>query len=346
MKIMDKIIKQAMYLTSSKVKDKHIDAFFRYHSWSRLRNLIRVETGKFFKKSSGFGYPYVLTVEPTNICNLSCTLCPTGQGLAGRPKRHMNLEAFDKLLNEVKPYVYLMNFQTWGEPMLGRNTIPMVRHAHDARIFTAIQTNGNYPSRLNRGLVEAGLDHISFAVDGSTQALYESYRVGGNLEMLCANIKALQEIKRETGSRKPFVEIIFLVFKHTQHDLEGIRALAEKLDVDGLLIRAANSPGNEENRRKYYTWNKKKGFCSRFWYIAIISNDGGIVPCCNFFDKKKDFDNVFEASSFLEAWENEDYVRYRKAVLAGKPEDLPQTCKECKIYKEDVLYDHIWGSRE
>jgi len=32
------------------------------------------------------GLPYIIKIEPTNICNTTCQLCPTGLGVPGRTK--------------------------------------------------------------------------------------------------------------------------------------------------------------------------------------------------------------------------------------------------------------------
>ena len=37
------------------------------------------------------GYPYWLTVDPTNICNLECRFCPTGQKRETRPQKIMDM---------------------------------------------------------------------------------------------------------------------------------------------------------------------------------------------------------------------------------------------------------------
>ena len=40
------------------------------------------------------GRPIHVTIEPTNICNLRCPVCETGEGTLGRRGGHMELDAF------------------------------------------------------------------------------------------------------------------------------------------------------------------------------------------------------------------------------------------------------------
>ena len=41
------------------------------------------------------GYPYWLTVDPTNICNLECRFCPTGQKRGSRPQKIMDMNQWE-----------------------------------------------------------------------------------------------------------------------------------------------------------------------------------------------------------------------------------------------------------
>ena len=331
MNAVDALLKKLMYAAGSRVKSKHVQAFVRYNSATKLRNLLRVELAIRRGETQGFGFPYILTVEPTNICNIACPLCPTGRGLVGREKQTLSFEGYRRIVDEIGRYVYLVNLQNWGEPLLNPETVDMVRYSHERRIFTTLSTNGNYAPRLNEKLVDAHLDHVTFAIDGSTQETYEQYRVGGRLDRALANLRDLLAARARRGARHPFVELQFLVFDHNRDDVPAIQKLARGIGVDGLLVRAANGPDNEENRRHFYTWDNEKGFCPRFWYTATISSDGGLTPCCNYFDAADDFGNVFE-TGFAAAWNGERYRRNRGHVSDREVAKLTPICRSCKIY--------------
>ncbi|HEU4557803.1 MAG TPA: SPASM domain-containing protein, partial [Longimicrobium sp.] len=107
--------------------------------------------------------------------------------------------------------------------------------------------------------------------------------------------------------------------------------MAREWGVDGLLVRAAVSPGNEENRRRFYVWDNQRGFCRRFWYTASINSDGGVTPCCNFFYRQNDMGNA-AGTSFTEVWNGPAYRANRRAVATRDHAALHATCKACKIY--------------
>jgi len=331
---LDFIMKRLMYRLNTSIKTKHVSAFLKYNSIKKLKNLINVESGILLGKEKNFGYPYLLTVEPTNICNLKCPECFTGKGLAGRKKGFMPFADFKKVIDEIGKYLYIINFYNWGEPFLSKDIFNMIKYANKNRIYTSISTNGNYNTELNENILDSNLDHIIFALDGSNKEIYEKYRKGGNFGLIIRNIKDLIKKRGKKKFKKPFIEIQFLVFQHNKEDVENIKKLARKLKVDGLMIRAGNASNNKKIKEKYYTWGNKKGFCRRFWYCAIINCDGSLVPCCNFLYKKDDFGNVFE-SGFKEVWNNEIYQQNRKAIIEANIKNLNKVCKNCYKYHEN-----------
>ena len=58
---------------------------------------------KLIKKQIVWGYPVYLMVEPTNICNLKCPMCPSGNGTMTRQLGELDYESFKKLLDEKFP---------------------------------------------------------------------------------------------------------------------------------------------------------------------------------------------------------------------------------------------------
>jgi radical SAM protein with 4Fe4S-binding SPASM domain len=296
-----------------------------------MLNLLNVEASILLGKTKGVGYPYLLTIEPTNFCNLKCPLCKTGAGKIKREKKLLKFEEAKKIIDEIGKYVYIVNLYNWGEPLLNEEIFKIIKYLHKKNIYVSVNTNGNYPLNLNQKIIDSELDGITFALDGSTKEVYEEYRIKGSFDQVIKNIKDLAE-KKKKKPKTPFIEIQFLVFNHNKKDIENIKKLSEELGADGLIIRAAFAPDNKKNRQDYYTWDSKKGFCRRFWYCATINCDGSIVPCCNFFKEKDDLGNVL-LHGFKKEWDNEEYQKAREAIIKNKM--LPDACKQCKKYSSE-----------
>lgn len=78
--------------------------------------------------------PYALYIEPTNVCNLKCTFCPTGDSQllksVGRPKGFMLMDLFRKIVQDIKEFaapLRVVHFYKDGEPLLARPFPGMVR---------------------------------------------------------------------------------------------------------------------------------------------------------------------------------------------------------------------------
>ena len=53
--------------------------------------------------------------------------------------------------------------------------------------------------------VESGLDRLIISIDGTTQEVYQQYRVGGNLEKVLQGASNIVKWKKELKSKTPFV---------------------------------------------------------------------------------------------------------------------------------------------
>src|SRR5512134_2551236 len=95
----------------------------------RLANLYlsRYETLRL--KTKLRSYPIKLTVEPSNLCNLRCPACFTGDGQVGRKSGAMPLPIYRKLLAEIGDYLFQIEFTNWGEPLLSKDFCTMVTEA-------------------------------------------------------------------------------------------------------------------------------------------------------------------------------------------------------------------------
>jgi len=74
-------------------------------------------------------FPPALMLEPTNICNLHCPLCPSGNGTLQRPKGMMPLALFAKIIEEVQSKIGMLILWNQGEPFLNSNFYAMLELA-------------------------------------------------------------------------------------------------------------------------------------------------------------------------------------------------------------------------
>ena len=70
----------------------------------RVINLVKIGLSmglsRISRRQIVWGYPLILMVEPTNICNLKCPMCPSGNGTMKRPLGKLDFENYKKLIDD------------------------------------------------------------------------------------------------------------------------------------------------------------------------------------------------------------------------------------------------------
>jgi len=332
-----------------------IKSLFIFHAvysprrlWNYLIAVVSMHISKILRKPVVWGYPPILMVEPTNICNLRCPMCPSGNGEMRREKGQLDLNNFKSLMNDLGRYIYQVQFWNQGEPFLNKDFLEFVKYAKSKGVVTQTSTNGHFIRDANAAemLVKSGLDQIIFSLDGTNKESYEKYRVGGDFKLVMDSLGRLSNAKRKLKSRIPLIQLQFLVFKHNQDEIEQLIELAKKHRVNRISFKSAqvysvdqaqeflpDDPDFMRYEIKTDELHLKGGvpnWCSRLWLNSTVNWDGSVSPCC--FDKDAEFafDNYFTGTSnFKTIWKNAKYQNFRKQVLDNRQAiDICYNCTE------------------
>ena len=203
-------------------------------TFRRCWNALKVYGSYFLSRISGkpiqWGLPISVSFEPTTSCNLRCPECPSGLRAFTRPTGMLETGFFKKTIDEIHRELIYLIFYFQGEPYLNPGFLEMVRYAADKKIYTATSTNAHYLTEENaRKTVESGLDRLIISIDGTTQEVYEQYRVGGNLEKVIEGARQIVKWKKELKSTTPFIVFQFLVVKPNEHQVKKSKRLEKKL---------------------------------------------------------------------------------------------------------------------
>jgi len=292
--------------------------------------------------------PVRLWIEPTNICNLRCIMCPTGQGRMHNPGR-MSLDLYRKIIDETATFAIDINLFGRGEAFLHPDLPEFVKYAHDKGLNTRLETNATVLTPVkSEEVIRAGLDLISFSFDGYTKGVYESIRRGADFEKTLGNIIQFLNIKKTLRSRKPYVSIQFI---RTPKFLEG----ASKTSKRHFKLRFRDLPLNtyryvtphrytgeiaEEVTGTRYGYMRKEqrgGMLTRLmytpcpypWFGMHILWNGIVAPCCMDFHSRYVLGNVSE-SSLREMWNGEAMRVLRGKIGSGNFGDMP-LCTRCDM---------------
>jgi radical SAM protein with 4Fe4S-binding SPASM domain len=344
---------------SIKLLPKTIGQYYKTLTPRRAWNAAKVATSyvlsNLFHRDIRLGRPFVLMVEPTNLCNLKCPLCPSGNGGLTRPRGIMELDAFRRILDEQADDLLLLMLWNQGEPFINSNLIEMIRLARARNVTTITSTNVHYLKTKEdaRAIVESGLDEIILSMDGATPETYVEYRVGGNFERVMEGIRLLTEAKRELNSATPVTHMQFIIMKHNEAEIDAARQLARDLQVDRLSLKTVQVyteeeaqrylPEDESRSRYQYNGNglqtkaKVRNSCRHIWYSTVVNWNGAVSPCC--FDKDVHYGlgNALNGGTFDDVWTGEKYSDFRNAILKDRA-SVP-ICNNCSEGLKGLFYD-------
>ena len=336
----------------------------KYHNLRRLWNRVKARQDSILRRDNVRSYPSFLIVEPCNICNLKCPLCPTGQNLPVE-RGTMKMETFTRIIDQLHRYVRHLNLFYLGEPLLCKELPQMIKYAHKHKIKVSVSSNLNILDvKMAEQLVESQLDHFIVSLDGTCQGTYAIYRIGGDYDTVIKHIKQLIKIKGKMKSDYPRILIQFVIFRHNQEEIPEVKKLAKSLGVDiffrqGALGGKGQSPPLTKDKqlaKKWLTQTKKyqteydyfsdkpylrNGACGYLWNVATINWDGSVLPCCWIYDNEHSFGNIME-QDFEDIWNNV-YFRSSRKLFSNKSEPLlsetdtqETVCYQCKMYKHHL----------
>jgi hypothetical protein len=178
--------------------------------------------------------PTLALIEPTNLCNLRCPVCETGNRSLGRKKAMMSLSEFHTIVDRLPSTIREVCLHINGESFLNSDIYSMIQYASQKGLRTFLDTNGLLmdPERV----VISGLDHITVCLDGDSRESYSLYRVGGDFERLVKNIRGLVEARKKTGASKPRITLKVIAMRHTDGLIDNLPQVTRDLGADDYLI--------------------------------------------------------------------------------------------------------------
>jgi radical SAM protein with 4Fe4S-binding SPASM domain len=331
------------------LKVRRLFYLINYMSISKIVNLLKLIITYLFSFSElklfQNIYPHFISIEAANFCNLHCPECPVGNGKKPKiGKAVFDHTLYEKIIDELAPALQHVILYFQGEPFLHNQLTGLIHYAHKANIYTSTSTNGQFLNKITAGnLVLSGLDKLIISIDGTTQQVYETYRVGSNLQNAIDGINCILEAKKELKSITPMVEIQFLVLKTNEHQMNDMKQLAKSLKVDKLTFKTAQlndfENGNElltsisrfaryrkANDGKYIIKGRQPNHCWRMRSGAVINVQGEVLPCC--FDKFSEysFGNMND-KNFLECWQSKEALDFRSEIKNNRRQfDMCRNC--------------------
>ncbi|MCG2712336.1 MAG: radical SAM protein [Candidatus Omnitrophica bacterium] len=318
---------------------KYMSLFIAGFSIRKITNFCKVMLSYFLRKTKVSGLPFLLQIEPTNRCDLRCSLCLTGAGKLKRSRGDMSFKQFKNIVSQLQAGLIYIVLYNLGEPLLNPDIYQMIKYAKKKRIFTRLSTNANFSDRAHiKSILTSGLDELVISLDCASEETYRAYKKSTDFCRVLDNVSLL--IKERGQRLKPFINLQFLLMGSTEQEIDEFKKLIKDLGVDKGLIKKVRVdyfaekpeygllPENKKFHRDIYRGKGKKNPCVRPWISTLVLWDGVVVPCC--FDMEGDFilGNV-KGGKITRIWNDKEYMNLRHKIASKS--NSAELCRQCSL---------------
>jgi radical SAM protein with 4Fe4S-binding SPASM domain len=309
---------------------------------AKIKTRIQLENRESLKDAIPLRTPWVIFVDPSDVCNFKCIFCPNYDignlvDKTSRPLSIMSFELYKKIIDDIyefeKPIKVLRLYKD-GEPLLNPRFADMVKYAKDSGCCEKIDTTTNgsclNPKR-NIEIIEAGLDKINISIEGINEKQYfdfSGYRIDfenfvSNIEHFYNNRKQCEMFIKINGDnmseedKDKFFNIFGditdgIAIEHTMNcwnnfEMKGMKQ-NEKVGVYGQPI-------------------KEVKVCPYIFYSFSINSDGRVSICFLDWNMKQIIGDV-KKQSLKDIWNGDRLHEYRMDFLNYKRKEYP-ICKNC-----------------
>jgi radical SAM protein with 4Fe4S-binding SPASM domain len=305
--------------------------------------------------------PTTVNIEPTNRCNLNCSMCVRRfWDRDANPLGDMTFEFFEKhILGQLKPY-QLVNLQCVGESLLNKDFLKMLAACKKIGCMATFTTNGVILRKHANDIVSHGADEICVSVDGiETMKKWRYIDVGKVFD----GIDAVNEAKRRQNRRAPLVTVNCVVTRDSLIELaEMMEILGQKGVARVTLIHLVAYEASQVEQSVIPAYAEAEKVFDKVQAIArkhrielllppapgsrfkclqpfrslFINWDGDVRPCCMSTINEKGallVGNVTK-SSLPRLWNSSYMHQLRRALNSER--NLPDMCIHCPMRSCDL----------
>lgn len=320
---------------------RYLRSYLKHTTPKKVFNAVRVELAYRFNNSNVDKLsPYFLFWDVATTCNLRCPLCQTGQRRNMDREQRMSLENYTKAIQPVKDFLFTVNLYNWAEPFLNREIYDIIEFNTKSNIGSYVSSNLNLNIDAER-LVKSGLEHLIVSADGIQQEVYEKYRVGGRIDKVVENVKAIVAAKKKFKSKYPTIEWQCLVNQYNMDSMNETEKFAKEIGVNEVRFANLNLYSSTDPERDSKEWLPQSGPYSYFneetvkhsgirkpcfwlWRGAVVGADGAILPCCLY--DIPGWGNAID-KDFLKQWRSGFFKKGRDLSNSKKAD--PGNCSVC-----------------
>ncbi len=276
-----------------------------------------------------------LNVEPTNICNLACPVCPhgaSGDAARGRPRGYMQMETLAEIFAQCAGRTKRIALYMHGEPFLHPQIADMIEAAAAAGIRVDLSSNGLAIVSETWSRVLAARPHrLMLSMDLLSAESYRFFRGADRHADACRKLKALAHLAAEQGMDR-------VTELRTMYGGESAREIREFLErwtgVPGIgsiqVTHAFPWPGMlDPEILRHRLDGSPSACCAQIWSPLSVYWDGRVTQCSYDYDGLGVIGDVREHT--LDEMRNSPAAcRFRRMHIFGRAARSP-LCAHCLL---------------
>jgi radical SAM protein with 4Fe4S-binding SPASM domain len=189
----------------------------------------------------------ILRMDITNICNLDCVGCALidNRKALGEPAASMKVDTFEKIANEVFPYLFELALSCEAEPILhpqfGRIMgIISEKTEKNSRLPVRMTTNATLltPAKLD-AIFDSGMFALNISIDGFEPQTFSRLRKNGEISTVFEAMDEIVRRKTALGRQSldtPRLSINYTVMKSNLHELIPLIEHSRRWGIEDFTV--------------------------------------------------------------------------------------------------------------
>mgnify|MGYP001413980397 CR=1 FL=1 len=195
----------------------------------KLENLARADACSSNGVVEVDALPCKLTLQTTDVCNLSCPHCQIPRQ---HKKHHMSAAWLEILADTLFPFLIELHPTNLGEPFAWPHFHRLCCLMDEFGVVLDLTTNGTYLSRERVEWISPIAREIKISFDGATAPTFERFRLGASFEDVCGNVRGLVDRLRKVATRNALVTLQMTLMKDNFRELPRLIHLAHELGAN------------------------------------------------------------------------------------------------------------------
>jgi radical SAM protein with 4Fe4S-binding SPASM domain len=231
-------------------KPKEIDSLWHLQKLDALESLLNFLEGVDPHQPK---WPTEVFLEVSNLCDLKCAMCPTFSPLSRNrfanfkleQRGLMSMEKLEPHIEQLLQHALIVHAFGYGEPTINPKFKLLLERLSYYEVWIDFFTHGMHlDEEFSQFLVQKRIGRITVSFSGATKEDYENIYIDGDFDKVLANLRRLNEIKKEHNAKLPQIHVNSIAFEHHVAKFPQFVTLMAEHGVELIHLKPLTSHGS------------------------------------------------------------------------------------------------------